>query len=213
MRWIDVPSFGMMGWNLNHAMAVTIKGSLSALHVSQWAVVEVAIAVISLLPVLLVERVLHSVWLIPRSRISQVPDPPLDPYDADNPALTDADWQCIQDFHQALESDKLEECLRCREKWFDMNLNLASVCARCIRVDSIHPKRRGKDTDPFLYSHDIEIATDRSYRGKLSTRWRDGDMVLVGLAWSRTGRCSDGFVGHSSIYYYAPLMVVVYTTL
>ncbi|OAG33785.1 cyclohexanone monooxygenase, variant 2 [Fonsecaea monophora] len=35
-------------------------------------------------------------------------DPPLDPYDPDSPALTERDWQYIQDFHNALKPDKIE---------------------------------------------------------------------------------------------------------
>jgi hypothetical protein len=80
----------------------------------------------------------------------KVPDPLLntdDPNWQNNPALTDTDWQYVLDFHQALEQEQMEYCVRCGEKWFNMQLNEENVCARCIRVEN----KRNDNTEPFLY--------------------------------------------------------------
>jgi hypothetical protein len=80
----------------------------------------------------------------------QVKDPKLDLHSEswqDDPALTDRDWQLLQDFHTKLNGEGLETCTRCQERWFRMGLNDDIVCSSCIKAD------KDKDEDmPFLYS-------------------------------------------------------------
>jgi hypothetical protein len=70
----------------------------------------------------------------------------------DNPALTDRDFQLLQDFHSKLNKDKLETCLRCDEKWFRMGLNNDMICNSCVKADS-----KLDEGLPFLYSADNEM--------------------------------------------------------
>ncbi|KAE8853230.1 hypothetical protein HRS9122_00222 [Pyrenophora teres f. teres] len=93
--------------------------------------------------------------LVERRRLAseaalQVPDPPLDLSSdrwQDDPALTDRDFELLQDFHTKLDSEKLETCTRCYERWFHMGLNDDSVCKSCVKADA------GLEEDePYLYS-------------------------------------------------------------
>ena len=85
----------------------------------------------------------------------QPSDPPLDLNDPDwrfNPALTGTDWQYLKQFHHALEEEKMEYCVRCREQWFNMGLGDDGVCARCTRVDM-----KRLLNEPFLYSSENHL--------------------------------------------------------
>lgn len=77
-----------------------------------------------------------------------------DPHVLDRPALWPHDWDCIENFQEALLSKKLEFCLRCRERWFGMKLTRGGVCDRCRRVDS---SVAGDPSSPFLYSADNQM--------------------------------------------------------
>ena len=66
--------------------------------------------------------------------------------DLDSPALSPLDMKRMQDFHRELAKDRLDQCARCKEKWFDMRLQ-AGVCHRCRGRD------KGKTEElPFLIS-------------------------------------------------------------
>jgi hypothetical protein len=84
-----------------------------------------------------------------------VADPPLDLSSdswQDDPALTVRDWELLQGFHKRLDSEKLETCSRCDEKWFRIGLNDDMVCSGCVTDD------HGIDEDiPFMYSSANEL--------------------------------------------------------
>ena len=76
----------------------------------------------------------------------QISDPPidLDNVDLNAPAVSDRDWQLVNDFHAALDADVMEECDRCHEKWFNLRLKRLpseNVCSRCRGRDT--PGKRG----------------------------------------------------------------------
>ncbi|KAF1941633.1 hypothetical protein EJ02DRAFT_422920 [Clathrospora elynae] len=79
-----------------------------------------------------------------------VPDPVLDLNSdtwQDDPALTNRNWELLQGFHEKLDSEQLETCSQCNERWFRMGLNDDIICSGCIKAD------HGLDDDmPFLYS-------------------------------------------------------------
>jgi Helitron helicase-like domain at N-terminus/Domain of unknown function (DUF6570)/PIF1-like helicase/DNA helicase Pif1, 2B domain len=62
-------------------------------------------------------------------------------------AVSDGDAETLTAFWDALEDDKMEECERCAERWFDMKLDAENVCQRCIKKDN---KRQGDS--PFFFS-------------------------------------------------------------
>ena len=49
------------------------------------------------------------------------------------PAMSEEHWQYIADFHTALDLIQMEECVECNEKWFDLKVNDAGICKRCLR--------------------------------------------------------------------------------
>jgi hypothetical protein len=80
----------------------------------------------------------------------QVRDPVLDLNTEDwrdNPALTERDFELLNDFHEKLDQERLETCACCKERWFHMGLDGDRICGSCQKAD--------KDLDedmPFLYS-------------------------------------------------------------
>ena len=62
------------------------------------------------------------------------------------PAPHEKDWHRIQDFHEALNSQTMEFCQRCKERWFDLRIS-GDICARCHRRD-----RQRKPDEPCLFS-------------------------------------------------------------
>ncbi len=54
--------------------------------------------------------------------------PPHEPLDA--PAVINSEWQCIRNFNSSLAQLRLEECVSCHERWFDLKL-LNGVCKAC----------------------------------------------------------------------------------
>jgi hypothetical protein len=54
------------------------------------------------------------------------------------------EWGCIRKFYAELDNIDMEECSRCRERWFEMGLR-NGVCHRCSLRDK-------KDKTPFLMS-------------------------------------------------------------
>ncbi|EED11567.1 hypothetical protein TSTA_008630 [Talaromyces stipitatus ATCC 10500] len=59
------------------------------------------------------------------------------------PALTETDWGYTTVFHNALQQQRMEWCVVCDEKWFNIRLTSDNTCARCLRAD--------KDQDIPLY--------------------------------------------------------------
>lgn len=52
-------------------------------------------------------------------------------------AIPPEDWQRLKRFRDDLDQDKLQQCTRCRETWFAMQLGEADrVCVRCRRHDT-----------------------------------------------------------------------------
>jgi hypothetical protein len=67
--------------------------------------------------------------------------PPLQPQ---APGFLPADqWWWIQSFHAAVDKVQMETCIRCKERWFCMDLK-SDVCHRCFNRD------KGNKTTPFL---------------------------------------------------------------
>jgi hypothetical protein len=60
--------------------------------------------------------------------------------------LDPINWQMIENFHNALDTHKMEVCSRCKERWFEMRLE-ESVCRACRARDS---SRKMKEGMPFL---------------------------------------------------------------
>jgi hypothetical protein len=86
-----------------------------------------------------------------RSNAFAVRDPPLDLSSEewrDDPALTERDYQLLNNFHEKLDRERLETCSRCEEMWFHMGLDENRVCTSCQKVD----KNLDEDKMPFLYS-------------------------------------------------------------
>jgi hypothetical protein len=86
-----------------------------------------------------------------RSNAFAVHDPPLDLSSEewrDDPALTEQDYQLLNNFHEKLDREHLETCSRCEEMWFHMGLDDNRVCSSCQKVD----KNLNEDEMPFLYS-------------------------------------------------------------
>lgn len=87
----------------------------------------------------------------PSPRASQqadlsIPDPPIDFADEnflDSPALHEADWQYVKNFHNELAREQMQRCRRCNERWFDMRLDNNHVCRKCLRRDA-------RNVRPFL---------------------------------------------------------------
>ncbi|KAH7082828.1 hypothetical protein BKA63DRAFT_486263 [Paraphoma chrysanthemicola] len=72
-----------------------------------------------------------------------LPDPVIDISSADwqnSASLGDRDWKLLQRFHARMDKETMEDCTRCSERWFKMELNGDGVCSACIKAD--------KDIDP-----------------------------------------------------------------
>jgi hypothetical protein len=66
----------------------------------------------------------------------------------DQQALSDPDWELLQNFHARMDKEEMETCSRCNERWFKMRLNGDNVCKDCIKVD------RDVDPDePFMFTY------------------------------------------------------------
>jgi len=76
-------------------------------------------------------------------------------------ALDEADHEILLEFHNALEAEKLEECLRCRQCWFDMSLNRDSICKRCCTKDS-----KKRSDEPFFYSAENKLDFGHAYTSR-----------------------------------------------
>ena len=61
-------------------------------------------------------------------------NPPVPDY-LDQIAISEDDHVLLQNFHNALSSITMEECILCREKWFDMDVNPEDICRRCRNPD------------------------------------------------------------------------------
>ena len=51
------------------------------------------------------------------------------------PYLDPINWQMIENFHNALDTHKMEVCSCCKERWFEMRLK-EGVCYTCRAWDS-----------------------------------------------------------------------------
>src|SRR5271154_219177 len=79
-----------------------------------------------------------------------IPTPTPPPIQPQAPGFLPADqWTSIQNFNKAMEQVKMESCIRCKERWFCMDLK-NDVCHRCFNRD------KGNKT-PFLMSADNEM--------------------------------------------------------
>ncbi|EED12765.1 conserved hypothetical protein [Talaromyces stipitatus ATCC 10500] len=88
---------------------------------------------------------------IPRHDLNQ-PDPPYvpgDPGSLSQPALTETDWGYITAFHNALQQHRMERCIVCDEKWFNMRLTSDNICARCVNAD------RNQDTPLYGVANNL----------------------------------------------------------
>jgi len=87
----------------------------------------------------------------PESRLgANIPIPTPPPVQPQTPGFLPADqWQFIQNFHAAMDKVKMEACIRCKERWFSMDLK-DEICHACFLRD------KGNKT-PFLMSADNEM--------------------------------------------------------
>jgi hypothetical protein len=77
-------------------------------------------------------------------------DPPLNinpasPAYLQDEAVKEADWNLIQEFHHAIESDTMLTCDRCHKRWFNLDLK-NGICGKCRRADA-----QIENGEPFLY--------------------------------------------------------------
>ena len=72
-------------------------------------------------------------------------DIPANPDNLDDLCLTTEAINCIQSFHAALDEERLETCVNCRERWFGMGLR-EGRCGRCRH--SGHKWNAGNHADP-----------------------------------------------------------------
>jgi hypothetical protein len=77
---------------------------------------------------------------------SRTPPPPTPPSPRREAPISDTDWANINTFHEYLSKQEMETCIRCRERWFQMDL-LNGVCGACMRRD-----RNLQEGEPFLFS-------------------------------------------------------------
>jgi hypothetical protein len=88
--------------------------------------------------------------LIPPVPESPQPPPPAPPPPVQPAGFLPPDqWKLIRDFHTALDTVKMEYCIRCRERWFSMRLRDV-ICDACFLRD------KGSQS-PFLMSIDNEM--------------------------------------------------------
>ena len=83
--------------------------------------------------------------------LDPVPGNPAPQPESPPPPFLPADqWELLQAFNRELDSVRMEECVRCRERWFGMDLRSDGVCHRC--------SLRDKSTQtPFLMSADNDM--------------------------------------------------------
>jgi hypothetical protein len=79
----------------------------------------------------------------------EIPLRPVTPPETLPGFLSQPQWDRIQAFHTHLESIKMETCLRCNARWFEMRLK-DGVCYNCRLMD------KGARS-PFLFSVDNEM--------------------------------------------------------
>ncbi|KAI1097099.1 hypothetical protein F4804DRAFT_328675 [Jackrogersella minutella] len=101
------------------------------------------------------EPALQNLPLRPAERVESCPfnvAPPEFHGNAQESPLSEEDLRIKRRFDEALAAEEMTECLRCKEKWFDMKLKRDRVCMRC------HTKDDKKEASgPFLYSADNKL--------------------------------------------------------
>jgi hypothetical protein len=80
------------------------------------------------------------------------PPPPVQP-PTPNTFLPADQWQMLNDFYTYLNTIKMERCIRCNTRWFDMRLK-DSVCYNCFRKDTgrqtLYFFSAGNEMDPGI---------------------------------------------------------------
>lgn len=65
--------------------------------------------------------------------------------------LSDRDKELLEKFWTELENDRMENCVRCQETWFDMGLK-DGVCKRCIAKD-----KNKQEDEPLFFSAENQL--------------------------------------------------------
>jgi hypothetical protein len=77
-----------------------------------------------------------------------------------DPAVTERDWSLLRNFHEALEKDTMQTCVRCNERRFDMNVTI---------VSTLHPPHR-KGLTAGIMARGSEMGV----RGGVPREWLKG---------------------------------------
>ena len=88
----------------------------------------------------------------------QMPPPPVFGPEPRPSFLLSDQWKLRETFYEELDKIKIETCLRCKERWFDMRLQ-AKICHNC-RLRDAPPKGTDRNTDRntvFLMSQENNI--------------------------------------------------------
>ena len=92
--------------------------------------------------------------------------------DIDACALTDRDKATPRKFWTKLDNDQMEYCSRCRECWFQVEIDYDGICSRCYRKD----EKRGP-YEPYFFSAEINLTRDqrlRSWQGLAQNPYKNG---------------------------------------
>jgi hypothetical protein len=85
--------------------------------------------------------------------------PPFDPLphdqyiDLDSPAVSEADWERVQNWMRFLDKQEMRTCARCKECWFDIKL-ADGIFKRCEKADKDYD---GSSNNCFLMSVDNKM--------------------------------------------------------